>query len=51
MLGEYNDEWMVTRRCMSVGALEETRGAAGRHSSTAELETEEEPMLVEQVVA
>ena len=51
VLGEYNDEWMVTRRCMSVGALEETRGAAGRHSSTAELETEEEPMLVEQVVA
>lgn len=50
VLGEYNDEWMVTRRYMSVGALEEVQ-AAGGNIPTAELELEEEPVLIEQLVA
>ena len=51
VLGEYNDEWMVTRRYMSVGALEQAQAAAGGNASTVELESEEEPMLVEQLTA
>jgi len=51
VLGEYNDEWMVTRRYMSVGALEQAQAAAGGDASTVELESEEEPMLVEQLTA
>jgi transposase-like protein len=50
VLGEYNDEWMVTRRYMSVGALEEAQ-AAGGNAPTAGLELEEEPVLIEQLVA
>ena len=51
VLGEYNDECMVTRRYMSVGALEQAQAAAGGDASTVELESEEEPMLVEQLTA
>ena len=49
VLGEYNDECMVTRRYMSVGALEKAQGTAGGDSSTFELETGEEPVLVKQL--
>lgn len=49
VLGEYNDEWMVTRRYMSVGAVEEAQAAAAGDAPTAEVESEEEPMLVEQL--
>jgi putative transposase len=50
VLGEYNDEWMVTRRYMSVGALEEAQ-AAGGNAPTAELELEKKPVLIKQLVA
>jgi transposase-like protein len=50
VLGEYNDEWMVSRRYMSAGALEEAQ-AAGGNAATAGLEPEEEPVLIEQLVA
>jgi len=49
LLGEYNDEWMVTRRYMSIGVLEKAQAAAGGDVPTAQLESEEEPMLVEQL--
>jgi putative transposase len=51
VLGEHNDEWMVTRRYMSVGALEQAQAAAGGDASTVELESDEQPMLVEQLAA
>ena len=51
LLGEYNDEWMVARRYMSVGALEKAQAAERDDSSTDELETREEPVLVEQLAA
>jgi putative transposase len=51
VLGEYNDEWMVTRRYMSVGALEEAQAAVGGDNTTAELEAGEKPVLVEQLAA
>ena len=51
VLGEYNDEWMVTRRYMSVGALEQAQVTTRSDDPTAELESEEEPMLVEQLAA
>lgn len=51
VLGEYNDEWMITRRYMSVGALEEAQVAAGDGHTATELQTEEEPVLVEQLAA
>jgi len=51
VLGEYNDEWTVTRRYMSVGALEKAQAAAGGDVPTAGLESEEERMLVEQLAA
>jgi putative transposase len=51
VLAEYNDEWMVTRRYMSVGALENAQTNVGSDSSTPELKTEEEPVLVEQLAA
>jgi putative transposase len=51
VLGEYNDEWMVTRRYMSVGALQSAQATVDGDSSTVELETEEEPVLVEQLAA
>ena len=50
MLAEYNDEWMVTRRYMSVGALEKAQLALG-DITTAEEETEEKPALVGQLAA
>lgn len=28
VLGDYNDEWMVTRRCMSLGSLQKAQAAA-----------------------
>lgn len=46
VLGEYNDEWMVTQRYMSVGALEEAQADTGGDSNSARLETGEEPALV-----
>jgi len=49
VLGEYNDEWTVTRRYMSVGALEEAQAAAAGGSMITKLETE--PVLVEQLAA
>ena len=51
VLGEYNDEWMVTRRYMSVGALEKAQTTAYDDNSVARLQTEEEPALVEQLAA
>jgi len=51
VLAEYNDEWMVTRRYMSVGALEKAQAAVGGDAQAVELELEEEPMLVEQLAA
>jgi len=51
VLAEYNDEWMVTRRYMSVGALEKAHAPAGGDVPRAQLESEEEPMLVEQLAA
>jgi len=51
LLGEYNDEWMVTRRYMSVGALEKAQAAPGGDIPPVELESAEEPMLVEQLAA
>ena len=51
VLGEYNDEWMVTRRYMSVGALEKAQAAAGGAGTTSEPEIEKEVMLVEQLAA
>jgi len=51
VLCEYNDEWMVTRRYMSIGALEKAQAAAGGDDSTPNLESEEEPVLVEQLAA
>jgi len=51
VLGEYNDEYMVTRRYMSVGALEKAQAATGGDGPTAQLELEEEPMLIEQLAA
>lgn len=51
VLAEYNDEWTVTRRYMSVGALEKAQADAGGDVPTAELESEQEPMLVEQLAA
>jgi putative transposase len=47
LLGECNDEWMVTRHYMSIGVLEKAQAAAGGDVPTAQLESEEEPMLVE----
>ena len=51
VLGEYNDEWTVTRRYISIGALEKAQADAGGDVPTAELESEQEPMLVEQLAA
>jgi putative transposase len=51
VLAEYNDEWMVTRRYMSVGALEKAQATADGDNSVAMLQTEEEPALVEQLAA
>jgi len=51
VLAEYNDEWMVTRRYMSVGALEKAQAATGGDDPTPRLDSEEEPMLVEQLAA
>ena len=49
LLGESNDELMVPRRYMSVGALEKAQAAERDDSSTAELETGEEAVLAEQL--
>jgi len=51
LLGEYNDEWTVARRYMSIGALEKAQAAAGGDDSTPNLESQEEPVLVEQLAA
>jgi len=51
VLGEYNDEWMVTRRYMSIGALEKAHAGTEGEAPTEELESEQEPMLVKQLVA
>jgi len=51
VLAEYNEEWMVTRRYVSVDALEKARTTAGVANSVATLQTEEEPAFVEQLAA
>ena len=51
MLAEYNDEWMVTRRYMSVGALQKAQAAVGGDTQAVEFEPDEDPMLVEQLAA
>jgi putative transposase len=49
VLGEYNDEWMVTRRYMSAGALQKAQSAADGGCDLEELQ--QEPVLVEQLAA
>jgi putative transposase len=51
VLGEYNDEWMVTRRYMSVGSLQTAHIAVDGDSNTEELQVKEQPALVEQLAA
>jgi len=51
VLAEYNDEWMVTRRYMSVGALDKAQAGPGDGTPAVECDSEEEPMLVEQLAA
>ena len=51
MIAEYNDEWVVTRFYMSVGALENAQTNVDSESSTAELKTGEDSVLVEQLAA
>jgi len=51
VLAEHNDEWMITRRHMSVGALEKAQTTADDGNSVVGLQTEEEPTLVEQLAA
>jgi len=50
LLAEYNDEWMVTRSYMSVGALEKAY-AAGGENSTAKLKGDQKSILVQQPAA
>jgi len=51
VLVEYNDEWMVTRRYMSVGALQEAQAAGGGDVPPVEPESEEESVRVEPLAA
>lgn len=46
VLGEFNNEWMITQRAMSVGALEEAQSTVDNHSSTSELDARDEPLLL-----
>jgi hypothetical protein len=51
VLGETHDEWMVSRRYMSVGALDKAQIPARGDDTPIELESKEEPRLVEQLTA
>jgi len=51
VLGEYNDEWTVTRRYMSIGALEKAQADAGGDANSAVRETGEESRLIKQLTA
>jgi len=46
---DHNDEWMITRRYMSVGALEKAQTTVDNENGVAGLQTKEEPALVEQL--
>ena len=51
VLGKYKDEWMITRRYMSVRALGKAQTTSDDDNSVARLQTEEEPSLVERLAA
>jgi putative transposase len=51
VLGEYNDEWMVSRRYMSVGVLEAAQRIATSAAQQQEARLQGEDVLVEQLVA
>jgi len=51
VLGEYNDEWTITRRYMSIGALEKAQADAGGEVNPAVRETAEESRLIKQLTA
>jgi len=51
VLAEYNDEWTVTRRYMSIGALEKARADAGGEGNLAVTNTTDEPRLIKQLTA
>jgi transposase-like protein len=50
VLGEYNDEWMVSRRYMSVGALQKAQENEAPSSEREGEQLQEEAVLVEQLV-
>ena len=50
VLGEYNDEWMVSRRYMSVGALQKAQDNATPSSERKGDQLQQEAVLVEQLV-
>jgi len=51
VLAEQNDEWMITRRYMSVSVLRKAQVKSSQPQREELSESKEEPMLVEQLVA
>jgi len=48
---EYNGEWMITRRCMSIGALQKAQAAADEGGSEGQEPEQPTPTLVRQLAA